>query len=63
MATMNQPDATPTRKITAAAIGGSVATVLIFALSFGGVIIPSGLEAALTVLATVGAGYITKENA
>jgi hypothetical protein len=48
----------PTPKVTAAAVGGSAATVLIYALSLAGVTVPGEVGAAIGTLAAFGAGYL-----
>ena len=66
MPTYEQNSAAPTRKITYAAIGGAIASVVM-----GGVAIawpdiytrvPPGFEGAVATLAALGLGYYVKEN-
>lgn len=55
---------TPTRKVTAAAIGGSVASVIVgVAVWLGAPQPPAGLEAAIGTLAAVAAAYLIREAA
>lgn len=55
--------AVPTRKITAAAVGGAVATIVVTVLqAVTGAQPAPGLEAAFATIATVGAGYFVKES-
>lgn len=53
----------PTRKVTAAAIGGSVASVIIsVAVWLGASQPPAGLEAAIGTLAAVVVAYFTSDS-
>jgi hypothetical protein len=66
--TVDQPTAEPTRKTTAAIIGGSASTA--FAVVFGWVMrtythteIPAEVQVAIASIITVAASYLTKERA
>jgi predicted anti-sigma-YlaC factor YlaD len=54
----------PSRKVTAAAVGGAAATVLILGAQwlFSAPDAPAGLEGALATLFAFGAGYLTRED-
>lgn len=65
---VNQPSSEPTRKTTAAIIGGSgstaVAVVLDWVLTtYTHVQVPGAVEVAIAALITIGASYLTKERA
>lgn len=54
--------AVPTRKVTASAVGGATATVVVILLNWiVGTDAPAGLEGALAVLFGFVAGYLTRE--
>lgn len=53
---------TPTRKVTATAIGGALATVIVWALSLAHVDVPAEVAAAMATLCAFAAGYIVKDN-
>jgi hypothetical protein len=56
-------DWTPTRKVTAGAAGGALATLIaLYAPEFGIKVLP-GAEAAFGVLCTLAFAYIVKEDA
>ena len=60
---VDQPDAAPTRKVSAAALGGALATVVVWALqAFGGVEVPPGVEGAVAVIIATLAGYVIREE-
>ena len=59
---MNQPTATPTRKIAATGIGGAAATVLIWLAAQFGMEIPAEVAAGIVALIAAGAGYMTAER-
>lgn len=50
----------PVAKVTAAGLGGAVATILVWVLSLLGVDVPTLVVGALVTLASFGAGYVTK---
>ena len=52
---------TPSRKMSAAAIGGAAATILIWGLSLASVDVPSTVGAAFGVICSFLAGYLTPE--
>lgn len=61
--TYNQPTLTPTRKITAVAIGGMLSTLVTWILSdLLDVPIPPEVSAAIAGLLAAAAGYLTKEK-
>ena len=61
---VNQPGPQPTRKITAVALGGAIATVLAWAVEeLAGVTVPAAVVAAFTTLFAFGLGYVVKERA
>ena len=53
---------TPTRKVGAAALGGALATVIVWALSLAHVEVPAEVAAAMATLCAFAAGYIVKDN-
>ena len=64
MALVNQPTPMPTRKVTAGAIGGAAATVLVVVIQMiFNTEFPAGFEAAVAVILGFIASYFTKEEA
>lgn len=63
METENQPTPMPTRKVTAAGIGGAAATVLIWGAAQFGLEIPAEVAAGIVALIAAAAGYMTQERA
>lgn len=60
----NQPTPAPSTKLTAAAVGGAVATIIIvLTQTFFGITFPAGFEGAVAVLAAFVLGYFVKERA
>lgn len=58
-----EPTRAPTRKVTAAGVGGAAATIVVIGIQmFTGAEIPMGLEAALATVFAFGAGYMTSED-
>ena len=56
------PEAMPTRKITAVGIGGAVATIIAWVLGgLVGIDVPAGVESAFALLVAWLAGYFTSE--
>jgi hypothetical protein len=58
---VNQPNLTPTRKVTAAGIAGAATIALIWALSLVGVDVPAEAATAISALLAFGAGYLIPE--
>lgn len=52
----------PTRKVTAAAIGGALASVIVWALSLAHIDVPAEVAAALATLCAFAAGYVVREG-
>ncbi|WP_439946520.1 hypothetical protein [Streptomyces sp. BBFR109] len=63
MTPINQPTATPTAKVAAAGIGGSVSIVLIWMLNQLGIDMPVEVASAITAIVSFLAGYLVKERA
>lgn len=59
---VSQPTLTPTRKVGAGAIGGSLMTVMIGAAQYAGYEVPPELAAALATFLTFGVAYMTKDR-
>lgn len=60
---VDQPTATPTRKVTAATLGAAAATLVVYALTaFAGADVPPGVEGALATLLAMAAGYVVRER-
>ncbi len=59
---MNQPTSAPTQKMAAVGIAGSLTVIIVYLLSLAGIIIPEAVSAALTVVISFIAGYITQER-
>ncbi len=51
----------PRPKVAAAGIAGALATVVVFALSQAGIVLPAEVVAALVTLVAFGAGYLKTE--
>ncbi len=63
MVTANQPSATPTTKISAAAAAGAITAVVVWIIGeTTSVEVPPAVVAAITVLVTVLAGYMIPEK-
>jgi len=61
---INQPSAMPTRKVTAAALAGALATVIVGSFqAFAAVQFPPGFESALAVLVMAATGWWVKDRA
>jgi hypothetical protein len=52
----------PTRKITAAAAGGALATLVAFVAGLFGLNLPGGAEGAIATLAAFALGWLTGEH-
>ena len=50
------------RKVSAALLGGAVSTLVVYGLEFMVVTVPGTVAAAVTTLATFGAGYLTSSD-
>lgn len=60
---VEQPTASPTRKVAAGGIGGAVAIVLIYAFQqLTGVLLPAEVAGAVTLIVSFGTSYIVKEE-
>ena len=60
---VTQPTPQPTRKVSASALGGALATVLVLAAqAWAGLDVPPGMEGALAVLLGFAAGYLVREE-
>jgi len=59
---MDQPTATPTRKVTAQAVSGVASVLLIYVLGLVGVDLPADVAAAIVVVLSFVASYMTKEK-
>lgn len=62
MTLITQPSAAPTRKITAVALGGAVATIVLAVVGIWADA-PAMLAAAITTVCTFAAGYLVKDRA
>lgn len=61
--TYNQPSASPTPKIAAAGIGGTVTTILLYGLKvFLKVDVPAEVGAALATVIAFAVGYFTRDK-
>lgn len=64
MATIDQPTASPTRKVASGAIAGAVAAILIYLVqTIFNVVIPAEVASAVTVVLSFLASYFVKESA
>lgn len=52
----------PTSKVTAAGVGGAVALIVVWVLSLFHVDVPTLVSAAVTLVVSVGAGYVVPEK-
>jgi hypothetical protein len=52
----------PTSKVTAAGVGGAAALIVVWVLSLFHVDVPTLVSAALTLVASFGAGYVIPER-
>ena len=50
----------PVPKVTAAGLGGAVATLVLFVANLCGVEVPPGVSAAIATVVAFGAGYLTR---
>lgn len=62
MPTVNQPSATPTRKVGGGLAGGSLVTVAVFALQQFGITVPGEVAAAAVTLLSFLVAYVVKER-
>lgn len=63
MATADQPTVSPTRKVAAAGIGGSVSILVVYLIQLVfSVELPAEVAAAITALVSFGSGYLVKEE-
>lgn len=53
---------TPTSKVTAAGVGGAVAVLISWVLGLFGIDLPPEAAAAIALLLSAGAGYVTRER-
>lgn len=61
--TVHQPTAAPTAKVTAGAVGGAAATVIVVLFQMAlSVEFPAGFEGAIAVLIAFAAAYMTPER-
>jgi len=60
---MNQPTATPTQKVAAAGIGGSVTILAVYLIqTIFNIEVPAEVASALTALIAFASGYIVREK-
>lgn len=57
---MNQ-ELVPVRKVTAAGLGGSIATIVVWMIELTGVGVPGAVGAAFSSVCAFGSGYLIKE--
>jgi hypothetical protein len=60
---VSQASVAPTRKVTAAVVAGSAATILAWIAQQFGLEVPPGVEAAFAVLLAGAAGYLARDRA
>lgn len=58
----NNPGLAPSNSTSASVVGGALATLVIYVLSFKGITLPAGAESAVAVLITALAGYLPKSG-
>lgn len=59
----NQPTSSPTQKVAAAGIGGSISVVLVYVVQqIFNIEIPAEVASALTAIISFAAGYLVKEQ-
>jgi hypothetical protein len=56
------PGLTPSNSTNATAVGGALATLIIYGLSLKGITFPPGAEAAVAVLVAAIAGYLPQSG-
>lgn len=61
--TVEQPTAAPTRKVTAAGLGGALTVIIVFVINSLGTEVPGEVASAITTVVTFLAGYFIKERA
>lgn len=61
---MNQDTAAPTRKVSAAMVGGALATIIAWIVNVvWSIDVPAEVQVALAVVITCVAAYVVKDNA
>ncbi len=59
----DQPTSAPTRKVSAATLGGAAAAIGAWLIQLGfGIDVPPGVEGGIATLAAFGFGYIVRES-
>lgn len=59
---VNQPSATPTRKMTAVGVSGAISTLVIWGFQNYGSELDPEIASAIATLVVFAAGYLTKER-
>lgn len=59
---MDQPNATPTRKVTAGGLASALTIVLVWALGAAGIDVPAEVASAITTIFGFAAAYLVPER-
>lgn len=59
---MNQSTTAPTYKMMSVGVSGALTVIVVYVLSLVGVQLPEAVSAALTIMISFIAGYVTKEK-